>query len=386
MGYPNQTPPEKTTLVVDGNWLLMGRQFMLREKFSLSNAESIRLSATNELADLMAQSISVCLRGFGSVITNIVFVADGGSWRKSVDKPGVIDGEVYKGTRSLESNTDWTAVWSAMGLIEKRLRALGVTVCVGDGVEGDDWCWWWSRTLNARGENVILWTVDEDIKQLVQADRRTGCWTGWYERKRGLVLHEKLAPQLPCTDEDDITWLMMDVFKESNPTVEILEGMTKVSYINPTEIINKKIFVGDNGDNILPAFTYTKNGRTFKATLKDLEKVMDMKDRGFEYDNDWEGTLKGMYKDIMENKKNSVRGTDVTTEEDFIDHVKYNRKVVWLDESQYPDEILRTMQSVEYHQLSENVIHDLRFNWKTISDASATEEISALFDDEDLPL
>ena len=113
---------------------------------------------------------------------------------------------------------------------------------------------------------------------------------------------------------------------------------------------------------------------------------MDMKDRGFEYDNDWEGTLKGMYKDIMENKKNSVRGTDVTTEEDFIDHVKYNRRVVWLDESQYPDEILRTMQSVEYHQLSENVIHDLRFNWKTISDASATEEISALFDDEDLPL
>ena len=69
---------EKTTLVVDGNWLLMGRQVMLNDQFAISNPQYISDTASNNLADLMCQSISVCLRAMSGVITNVVFVSDGG--------------------------------------------------------------------------------------------------------------------------------------------------------------------------------------------------------------------------------------------------------------------------------------------------------------------
>ena len=135
---------EKTTLVVDGNWLLMGRQFMLNDQFSISNPQYVRDAASNNLADLMCQSISVCLRAMSGVITNVVFVSDGGSWRRNVEKPKIISDAVYKGTRSFESNTDWNAVWKSMNILTKRLKSYGMTVSNVPGAEGDDWCWWWS--------------------------------------------------------------------------------------------------------------------------------------------------------------------------------------------------------------------------------------------------
>ena len=379
------SPLGRTTLVVDGNWLLMGRQFMLREKFARSRPEASRRAASEELAGLMAQSISVCLRTFGNIITNVIFVSDGGSWRKKVDKPGVIADAVYKGTRSLESETDWGAVFESMNILRDGLKVMGMTVSNAPGVEGDDWCWWWSRKLNAAGENVILWTIDEDVKQLIRKDPETGCWTAWYEKRPGLVLPESMSPSDPDTG-DDLDFFMSMPDTMASPA-KALERYVKVSYCNPAGIVNKKIFVGDGGDNILPVFTYEKNGKVFKATVKDLEKVIDMDSCGYGTDG-WIGGLDDVYRSICESKKKILRSaSSPTTIQDFIEHAMYNRKMVWLDGSQIPEDIQDVMSEVEYRRLRDDVMHDLRFNWRSMtSGQSPKDELASLLGpDEDLP-
>ena len=374
---------EKTTLVVDGNWLLMGRQFMLNDQFSISNPQYMRDTASNNLADLMCQSISVCLRSMSGVITNVVFVSDGGSWRRNVKKPKIISDAVYKGTRSFESNTDWNAVWKSMNILTKRLKSYGMTVSNVPGAEGDDWCWWWSRKLNALGENVILWTIDEDIKQLITVNPETGCWTGVYEKRPGLILPSCLDPG-EDSNVDDIDFFMNNYQSTKSEAADTLSKIFQTKYVNPSSIINKKIFVGDGGDNILPTFTYCKGGKTYKATVKDMEGLIDMNKDEYSEDK-WIKSLPSIYHNIIESKKSRLIGSEIVSENDFIEHAIYNRTMVWLDDSQIPDEVKSKMAEVEYKHLTPDQMHDIRFNWKVLAEKSSKDEIESLFNDSDLP-
>lgn len=374
---------EKTTLVVDGNWLLMGRQFMLNDQFSISNPQYMRDTASNNLADLMCQSISVCLRSMSGVITNVVFVSDGGSWRRNVKKPKIISDAVYKGTRSFESNTDWNAVWKSMNILTKRLKSYGMTVSNVPGAEGDDWCWWWSRKLNALGENVILWTIDEDIKQLITVNPETGCWTGVYEKRPGLILPSCLDPG-EDSNVDDIDFFMNNYQSTKSEAADTLSKIFQTKYVNPSSIINKKIFVGDGGDNILPTFTYCKGGKTYKATVKDMEGLIDMNKDEYSEDK-WIKSLPSIYHNIIESKKSRLIGSEIVSENDFIEHAIYNRTMVWLDDSQIPDEVKSKMAEVEYKHLTPDQMHDIRFNWKVLAEKSSKDEIESLFNDNDLP-
>ena len=374
---------EKTTLVVDGNWLLMGRQFMLNDQFSISNPQYVRDAASNNLADLMCQSISVCLRSMSGVITNVVFVSDGGSWRRNVKKPKIISDAVYKGTRSFESNTDWNAVWKSMNILTKRLKSYGMTVSNAPGAEGDDWCWWWSRKLNALGENAILWTIDEDIKQLITVNPETGCWTGVYEKRPGLILPSCLDPG-EDNNVDDIDFFMNNYQSTKSEAADTLSKIFQTKYVNPSSIINKKIFVGDGGDNILPTFTYCKGGKTYKATVKDMEGLIDMNKDEYSEDK-WIKSLPSIYHNIIESKKSRLIGSEIVSEDDFIEHAIYNRTMVWLDDSQIPDEVKSKMAEVEYKHLTPDQMHDIRFNWKVLAEKSSKDEIESLFNDNDLP-
>ena len=168
----------KLTLVVDGNWLLMSRYFMKRDTFRMDLPDSVKENSSHQLADLMAQSISVILRQFRGSITNIIFVSDNRSWRKDYPMPLCIEStDTYKGTRKNDETYDWKYIFKSISILSNNLKSIGVTTSNVYGVEGDDWCWWWSRKLNSEGTNVILWTSDEDVKQLIQEDEDTGAFT-----------------------------------------------------------------------------------------------------------------------------------------------------------------------------------------------------------------
>lgn len=371
-------PNKKTTLVVDGNWLLISRQFVMRDIFKKELPIEYLEQSSYKLADMMCQSISTTLRLFRGLITNVVLVADNKSWRRDIPKPPCIQGVEYKGNREFESNTDWNYVWKAMDILIDRLNAFGVTTCRLYGIEGDDWCWWWSRKLNAQGINVITWTSDNDVKQLIQKDNDTGAWTGWYEKSKGLYLNERCK----CGVElENLFDSFMSPIIQQDSSISKFTKVVPVTYYNPAEIVNSKIFIGDEGDNIRPTFTYKKGEKTYKMTLKDLTGLINIEDGNYD-ESDWEKSLNYIYKNILLKKKSGLKNsTNITTEKEFIEHVIYNRQMVWINEKMIPDYIQEQMSQVEYKQLSHQAMYDMMMNWKSMTTESDSDVSSLVLDE-----
>ena len=369
----------KLTLVVDGNWLLMSRYFMKRDTFRMDLPDSVKENSSHQLADLMAQSISVILRQFRDSITNIIFVSDNRSWRKDYPMPLCIEStDTYKGTRKNDETYDWKYIFKSISILSNNLKSIGVTTSNVYGVEGDDWCWWWSRKLNSEGTNVILWTSDEDVKQLIQEDEDTGAFTAWYEKSKGLVLNSSMKPK-KFDDEDDELGSFMTPIMPVNNIIKSLSKTTSISYVNPINIINKKIYIGDQGDNILPIFTYSKKSKIYKATQKDWSKLINFDNPGY-IEKDWCNKLPKLYNEIYKIKTKGDE-QNITTCDDFVEHAVYNKKMVWLDESQIPREVQSQMTSVEYKEISPNLLHDITYNWRVMSGAES-KELEDLFEGE----
>ena len=369
----------KLTLVVDGNWLLMSRYFMKRDTFRMDLPDSVKENSSHQLADLMAQSISVILRQFRGSITNIIFVSDNRSWRKDYPMPLCIEStDTYKGTRKNDETYDWKYIYKSISILSNNLKSIGVTTSNVYGVEGDDWCWYWSRKLNSEGTNVILWTSDEDVKQLIQEDEDTGAFTAWYERSKGLVLNSSMKPK-KFDDEDDELGSFMTPIIPVNNIIKSLSKTTSVSYVNPINIINKKIYIGDQGDNILPIFTYSKKSKIYKATQKDWSKLINFDNPGY-IEEDWCSKLPKLYNEIYKIKTKGDE-QNITTCDDFVEHAVYNKKMVWLDESQIPREVQSQMTSVEYKEISSDLLHDITYNWRVMSGAES-KELEDLFEGE----
>ena len=47
--------------------------------------------------------------------------------------------------------------------------------------------------------------------------------------------------------------------------------------------------------------------------------------------------------------------------------------MVWLDESQIPREIQSQMTSVEYKEISPDLLHDITYNWRVMSGTESKE-------------
>ena len=88
----------KLTLIVDGNWLLMSRLAVMNGRYP--NMDEL----LRELKLLMIRSINLVLKTFPN-IDNVIFVADGGSWRNDIaNVPQFLinEGIEYKGNREHE--------------------------------------------------------------------------------------------------------------------------------------------------------------------------------------------------------------------------------------------------------------------------------------------
>ena len=163
----------KLTLIVDGNWLLMSRLSVLNNRYK------DELELCQELKLLMLKSMEIVLRQFPS-IDNIIFVSDGGSWRNKIKVPKFLEeaGIEYKGNREKSDEINWELIFDEFEKFISVLSSTGITVSRENGIEGDDWCWYWSTKLNEENTNCIIWTKDKDLTQLVKTNS-DNCFTVW---------------------------------------------------------------------------------------------------------------------------------------------------------------------------------------------------------------
>lgn len=347
----------KLTLIIDGNWLMMSRLSVLHGRYADGK------TLMKELKLLIIKSINVTLRTF-PLIDNIVFVSDGGSWRKEIALPEYLKKSktTYKGNRVQTDEYDWDMIFHEYNNFVEELQKNGISAFSEPNIEGDDWCWYWSTTLNKQGVNVIIWTKDRDITQLVSNDNN-GCFTVVWNKDNGVFLKET----------EDLTNYLLNPLYQHNAAMldDIVNRSVKKNLVSPEHVQIDKIIRGDKGDNIMPIITKrSKNGgdKLFRVTEKHLPEHLDiynMKDVG-------------RWINEMLNSK-SYAGKVVEPYTQILDHFEYNRKMVVLAESSYPDDVLKTLHKYDDWFSSHQICADVNTVEATL--LAQKNELSSILDE-----
>lgn len=324
------------TLIIDGNWLMMSRLSVLM------NSHNDMKSLCNDLNLLMLKSIKIVLKQF-SDIDNIIFVSDGGSWRNSLDIPEFLNHDElgslveYKGTREKDESFDWESLFNSFDDFVALLNVNGITTSRIESIEGDDWCYHWTKLLNENNINCIIWSKDADLQQLVHTDNNS-CFTIWWNKQSGIVAEE--------VDNNDFDFLFNPLYATNNTILNnVIKSAKTIKYINPKEIVIDKIVRGDMGDNIFPIITKKSknNTKTYRVTHKELDLSLDYKD---------DDKIKEYIDGLLSLKKYK----EITKpEEDIIEHFKYNRMLVCLDEEYYPDSVKEIFENNSNYNVSTNI-------------------------------
>ena len=363
----------KCTLIIDGNWLMMSRFSIIRDEFTLNHSVGQLLSAKKDLRDFMSRSIILQINKLEGIVDNIILVTDGGSWRRYVTKPDTLI-EEYKGNRIKDTDIAWDYVFGALSELKESFGSLGITASNAKGVEGDDWCFYWSKYLNSIGTNVIIWSTDGDLKQLVNSESDT--WTVWYNNKNGLIINDKSS-----SDSQDIT----DYFMNMNCRSILLEKLESKSlkckkYIKPDNIVMDKVICGDAGDNIKPLMRVKNKSKNYKITpliWYNIKTILNINNL-----NDFIDKKSEIVHYMIDNRPDRFKNFNLTYEQ-VEKEFDYNLKLVWLDGSMIDESVFKSMKESKYIEADLNLI---RNNFKMLSGEDNTEEIEEIFEGiNDLP-
>lgn len=329
-------PKSKLTLIVDGNWLLMSRLSVLNNRF----ADDYELN--QELKLLMIKSINIVLKNFPD-IDNVIFVADGGSWRNNLEIPDYLIKECeedgvpvgYKENRVRSEDINWELLFKSYDEFIYNLKECGITACQENNVEGDDWCYHWSTLLNSQETNCIIWTKDNDLKQLVHIDSNK-CFTVWWNADNGLYMED--------FPEENFNFLFNTEFNINEDLLEHIKSKSKeVFKINKNDIIIDKIIRGDAGDNIYPILVKKSKSRKYRVSPKELDLSLDYKN---------ENAVHNYIYNLINSKK--YAGSINKSLENIEDHFNFNRKLVVLEKESYPQEILDIFDQYNDYTISKD--------------------------------
>lgn len=327
----------KLTLLIDGNWLLMSRLSVLLSK----NQDETKL--VQDLKHLVTHSIKLVLKQFPS-IDNIMLCVDGGSWRTKIDNSEIldIDGNVieYKGTREKSEDVNWDLIFSAYNELCELYKTHGINVYREQDVEGDDWIWYWSTKLNNEGTNCIIWTKDNDLKQLVNINKDK-CFTVWWNKDTGIYCKSK--------ENDDFDFLFNLEYDENSKLYNDVIRNQTVTEINPTELILDKIVRGDKSDNIAPIIIRKPKSADSKKCYRISAKDVDY---NLNYNNDYD--VSNFINEVFNSKKYHNKIYESSTNQIF-KHFIYNRQMVVLDKSSYPQYILDIFDKYQDYNISTDI-------------------------------
>lgn len=357
----------KCTLIIDGNWFTISRGYRFIDQFKTDNSKTIKEQAKLDMMDLMARSIRRILYTI-PCIDNIIIVGDGGSWRKDIPVPKVLGDITYKGNRDFDDETDWTYFFTSLNEMGEIFKdKLGGTISRHYNIEGDDWIFYWTRELNKKGINTIIWSSDADLKQLVQVHNNV-C-TVWFNDQSGFVLPTE------CKEPDNpMEYFMHQPFSNFLTEYAKISGF-KLTYIDPMDIVLGKTLMGDQGDNVKPVAQYHKNGRTYSFSKKDFSMIKEDLGLNINIIQNDSGKISDW---IIKSKKFKPYHLSKSNINDML---KYNLKMVWLNKQTIPQEIQNNMAESEYNVIN---VQDIKNSYHVLL-PQETNEIEQIFNEINVP-
>jgi len=353
------------TLVIDGNFFVYSRLYVMPSKKGFKvDGELIkpkRIDTDQEKQKFMeklAMDFAHEIRKFSDLVTRIVFVADSGSWRKKK-----FPNAKYKGNRIPKDDVNWQNVYGVMNDFTDILQDKGIIIEKVDNAEGDDLMFAWSVLLNSKEENIILWTGDKDLLQLVNYNTSTNAWTLWYDSTRTMLgVYPGFERWLNTADETkeidifNLDSVDIDGSNEKSAFKYLIDKFhIKLEKIFCDEFALIKILIGDKSDNISSVVTKpSKNGkREFKISEKKAYLILEKFKAKFKnynslylFDKYFQDNLVKIIKEVM----------NVDTDDKIVcDKLELNTNLILLNTHTIPKDLQDNMFNLINEDLKQHI-------------------------------
>jgi len=243
----------------------------------------------NELMRKIATDVSYLIRTINP--SRVIFAVDDTSWRKKIY---IEENDGYKANRKLSKVMNMYNVFKILDNFTEILSNMGMIVTKIKSAEADDiMTLWRDELLYNQKEHVILVSGDEDIRQLVtnaKDDKEKLLFATVFNpfmqgkvRKRKLYVPQNIFNDWINTEEEVSIWNMntaIDVDKSDFKRLCNTENV-QTKEINGNDIFMKKIFCGDDGDNVPAIYSWLEitkssgNERQVRITPGKFKKIYE---------------------------------------------------------------------------------------------------------------
>lgn len=305
------------------NILIDGNHHFHKSLYASGNFSKGRMLGTQKDKEMymrkVAMDLAYALRMFGAP-DRVVFTLDQYSWRKDIDTSEQNDG--YKANRIKDdSAVDWDAFKELNNDFFEILANKGFITSTLNRCEGDDLLFFWSNKFFEAGEDVVIFSGDGDITQLVKFnDKNFICIFNTRSTTRQVIgapgfgdwINKKLSEP---TDIYDI-FMSSDFVPSSVNMIQSIISTTKLVEIDPDEVLFEKIVCGDAGDNIPPIInwqTTQKNGKIINNKITPI-KVKTIKEMILDKGNGCDVTKLWKYADVFVKGIKKIYDKDIDIE------------------------------------------------------------------------
>jgi len=346
-----------TNLIFDANNMLFRSLFVLGG----FGKKQYTFDAQREIDELMRK---LCM-DFAFLIRlinpgRVIIAVDDKSWRKNIS---IEENEGYKGHRKQNEYINWDGVFKLYDEFLEVCENNGMIVTKIDNAEGDDVITLWrDELLFNQKQHVISVSGDEDIRQLV------GSYLNEKNEKifstvfNPFMQGKNAARKLYVPPKYFNEWLneagISDIWN-MNASIDVDKGdfrrikdndKVRVEEVNGTHIAMKKVFCGDDGDNIPSIYTWMS--KTAKGDDKEVRITNAKFEKIYESLQNSPGELVDHW-DLMEknNIKKIKQGIRKIAKHDLPfkieERLKRQIKLVVLDKTLFPNKIVETFNELK---------------------------------------
>ena len=327
----------------------------------------------DQLMRKVATDVSQVIRQINP--SRVIFALDSKSWRKDIS---IDENEGYKAQRTKSAHINWDNVFKIMGEFADILETNGFIVSKFDKAEADDLISLWKKELlYNQNQHVIIISADEDVRQLIEsrqtdAGKMVFCTVfnpfmqGKNASKKLFIPESNFSEWLNDSDPGDFFNRGIDVDKEDFKRL-INDQKVKLEPVNGELIAMRKIFCGDDGDNVPAIYTWLNDkGKEIRITDSKFQKIVD-----------YIGAKSVMdlfeKKEIIYDHLVNVSGQRPSFKID--DRLLRQRKLVHLDPSIFPATFVKAFEKKVSDELSKPQVHPQ--NWNMVSILEGTRYITA---------
>ena len=352
-------------------------------RFIKGDDEVKREDDKNVLLGKLTMDLCSDVRKAAAIIEDIVITYDDYSWRKeffqnnpylfATNIPEEANAEAvseidYKGTRKKIKEVDWSAIYDTFEMFLNDIESIANVKWVRvSGCEGDDLIFGICAYYNAVGKNVMIYSGDNDLKQLISHNSLTNSFTLHHKKTESkIVMHPLTAKWL--MEEKSVIRGKINAFRNNNDI--------KLSAELPYEIIFDKILCGDKGDNVLSVMEEPRKYKSGKKkgqwkTVRMTPGIVKKIKAEIEHKN---YSVNDFFNDsfISTLANSSIRNFKPELNfpvEHVINNIKINRDLVLLHKRCLPHSIYETMMN-EVEKLVEvnNIKLNELYSYKALQD------------------